>query len=95
MQGMLIWLKAILNKNVLIVSKHVCEPSCIKKSQAKVIVQTINRHITQTKNREWLKPHIGYICYIQINLSNLMINLTSKEKQGFQAIKYQTTHIQE
>jgi len=92
---MLIWLEAIQNKNALIISKHMCEPSCIKKSQAKAIMQAINRHITQTKNREWLKPHTGYIFYIQINLSNLMINLISKEKQGFQSIKYQATYIQE
>jgi len=49
MQGMLIWLEAIQNKNALIISKHVCEPSCIKKSQAKAIVQAIDRHITDKK----------------------------------------------
>jgi len=97
MQGMLIWLETIQNKNALIISKHACELSCIKKSQAKAIVQTINRHNTQKEKLESdsNQPHTGYICYIQINLSNLMIKLISREKQGFQSIKYQTTHIQE
>jgi len=53
---MLIWLETIQNKKALIISKHVCESSCIKKSQVKAIVQEINMHNTQTKEiKEWLK----------------------------------------
>mgnify|MGYP006955433694 CR=1 FL=1 len=96
MQGRLIWLEAFQNKNALIISKHACELSCIKKSQAKAIAQVINRYNTQKERTEsGSRPHTGYICYIQINLSNLIINLISREKQGFQSIKYQATHIQE
>jgi len=82
MQGMLLWLEATQNKNSLIISKHAHEPGCIKKSQAKAIVPTIDRHNTQTERVESgsNQPHTGYVCYIQINLSNLIINLISREK---------------
>jgi len=56
-------------------------------------VQTFNRHITLTKDREWLKPHTDLLYSNQPLKPH--VNLISKEKQGFQSIKYQATHIQE